>query len=89
MNFLGPDLLALLEEVLPARFGGAPTDYQLAEREDEALPWIEVVVAPRLGRVDEQELTTAVLDVPRRARRRAAPDGGPLAPGGNPPRGEA
>ena len=62
MNFLGPDLLALLEEVLPARFGGAPTDYQLAEREDQALPRIEVVVAPRLGRVDEQELTTAVLE---------------------------
>jgi hypothetical protein len=35
MNFLGTDLLRLIDEVLPARFGGAPTDYQFVEREDE------------------------------------------------------
>lgn len=31
MTFLGPDLLRLTEEVLPTRFGGDPTDYQLVE----------------------------------------------------------
>ena len=32
-NFLGSDLYTLVDEVLPARFGGAPTDYQLVEEE--------------------------------------------------------
>ena len=27
MHFVGTDLIAVVEEVLPARFGGAPTDY--------------------------------------------------------------
>ena len=43
------DLLTLVEEVLPARFGGAPTDYQLVEEEDGALPKVTVVVRPSVG----------------------------------------
>jgi hypothetical protein len=35
MTFLDTDLIRVLEEVLPARFGGAPTDYQLVEEEAE------------------------------------------------------
>jgi hypothetical protein len=34
MNFIGADLHRLIEEVLPARFGGQPTDYQLVEEEE-------------------------------------------------------
>src|SRR5262249_43576160 len=33
MTFLDADVIRVLEEVLPARFGGAPTDYQLVEDE--------------------------------------------------------
>lgn len=61
MTFLGSDLFSLVDEVLPARFGGAPTDYQLTEREDEALPAVEVIVAPHVGPVEEGEVTSVVL----------------------------
>jgi hypothetical protein len=60
MNFLGIDLLCLLEEELPARLGGRPTDYQLVEREDGALPVVEVVIAPRVGPVDEHRAVESV-----------------------------
>jgi hypothetical protein len=53
MNFLGMDLLRLLEEELPAQLGGRPTDFQLIEYEDTALPVVEIVIAPRVGQVDE------------------------------------
>jgi hypothetical protein len=36
MNFSDGELIHVLEEVLPARFGGTPTHYQLAEDEDGA-----------------------------------------------------
>lgn len=61
MNFLGHDLIRLLEEVLPARFGGGPTDYQLVEREEDGLPRVELVVSPAVGPADEAELAAAVL----------------------------
>jgi hypothetical protein len=62
MHFLGPDLLRLIEEVLPARFGGAPTDYQLVEDEEDGLPRVAVVVAPAVGLVDDGEVVGTVLD---------------------------
>ncbi len=37
MNFVGGDLLRLVEEVLPSRFGGGPPDYQLVEEEVDGL----------------------------------------------------
>lgn len=50
MNFLGHDLIRLVEEVLPAAFGGGPTDYQFVEDEDErGLPVVQLVISPRLG----------------------------------------
>jgi hypothetical protein len=33
MSFLDSDAIRALEQVLPARFGGAPTDYQLVDQE--------------------------------------------------------
>src|SRR5262249_44513834 len=33
MTFLDTDVIRVLEEVLPARFGGGPTDYQLVEED--------------------------------------------------------
>jgi hypothetical protein len=62
MSFLGGELVAVLDEVLPARFGGAPGDYQLVERESaEGLPRLELVVHPRVGEVVEGELVEALL----------------------------
>ncbi|MGZ8695944.1 MAG: hypothetical protein ACXWZ1_01155 [Gaiellaceae bacterium] len=61
VNFLGSDLIRLLEQVLPTRFGGTSADYQLVEVEVEGLPKIQVVVSPRLGAVDEDGIIATVL----------------------------
>jgi len=61
MTFLGSQFLALVEEILPARFGGSPTDYQFVEEEEGGLPKVSLFVSPRVGPIDEAQLTTAVL----------------------------
>lgn len=62
VSVLGTELHALIEEVLPGRFGGAATDYQLVEDERDGLPRVLVVVSPRVGPIDEGELVEAVLE---------------------------
>jgi hypothetical protein len=59
--FLGSDVTQLVDEVLPARFGGAPTDYQLVEEEVGGLPRVSVIVRPRLGEIDEAAVVETVL----------------------------
>ena len=49
MTLRGHEVVTLLEQTLPARFGGAATDYQLVEEVDEALPTLSLVVSPRVG----------------------------------------
>ncbi len=49
MTLVGTDVVRILEEVLPARFGGAPGDYQLVEREGAAQTQITLRVSPRVG----------------------------------------
>jgi hypothetical protein len=62
INMLASDLIALVEDVFPARFGGHSTDYQLVEEEVEGLPKVNVIVAPRVGVVDEDEVVKVALD---------------------------
>lgn len=59
-SFLASDLERLLDEELPARFGGSPTDYQLVEEEVGGLPRVSVVVSPRVGAVDERALLETI-----------------------------
>jgi hypothetical protein len=61
-HFLGTDLLALVDEILPGRFGGEPTDYQLVEEEVSGLPKVTVVIRPGVGAVPEDEVVSAVVD---------------------------
>ncbi len=61
MNFIGTDLLELVEEVLPARFGGMPTDYQFLEEEEGGLPKVALLVSPRVGEIDRAALIGTVL----------------------------
>ena len=50
MTFSGTDVIRILEQVLPARFGGLPTDYQLVEEEDATgQPRVRLLVSPRVG----------------------------------------
>lgn len=58
---LGSRLITLIEETLPARFGGDPTDYQLLEEEDQdGFTRLTVLVHPRVGAIDEAEVLTCV-----------------------------
>jgi len=62
MTFVGTDLVRVIEETLPARFGGSPTDYQMLETEDAAgRTRIDVLVSPDVGAVDEDEVSRLVL----------------------------
>jgi hypothetical protein len=60
-HFLGSDLIALVDEVLPARFGGSPTDYQLVEEEERGLPKVNIVIRPQVGDVAEDEVVSSVV----------------------------
>ena len=62
MTLVGSDVLHLLEEVLPARFGGSSTDYQLHEVEDErGRTRLELLVSPRVELASEQAVLDALL----------------------------
>ena len=63
MTLVGTDMLRILEEVLPSRFGGSPADYQLLEEEDErGLTRLSLIVSPRVGLTDEDAVLAAVFD---------------------------
>jgi hypothetical protein len=62
MTLVGTDMVRVLEEVLPARFGGSPLDYQLREEEDErGFTRLTVLVNPRLEIADENEVVQTLL----------------------------
>ena len=63
MTFFDADVIRILEAVLPFRFGGAPTDYQLVEDEDATgAPSLRLVVRPEVGPVDPGALIGVFLD---------------------------
>jgi len=62
VTFMGSMLFELLEETLPARFGGSPTDYQIVEEEEHGLPRVSLLVSPRLGQLDEDSILETVFD---------------------------
>jgi len=61
MNFLGSDLVTLIEDVLPAKFGGGPTDYQLVEAEENGLTRVSLIVSPHLKDVNEEQVVKVAL----------------------------
>jgi hypothetical protein len=62
MTFLDTDVVRVLEEILPARFGGGPTTYQLVEEEDEVgRPVLRLLVHPSIGALDHAEAADAFL----------------------------
>ena len=63
MSFLDADLIRVLEEVLPARFGGTSTDYQLVEEETgNGVPVVRLLVHPDVGPLDDQAVAEAFLE---------------------------
>jgi len=56
VTLAGTEILTVLEQALPARFGGGPLDYQLVETEDEeGLPRLDLRVSPRVSLRDGGE----------------------------------
>ncbi|MGH8714244.1 MAG: hypothetical protein ACREYB_09570 [Casimicrobiaceae bacterium] len=57
VTFGDVDIVRVLEEVLPRRFGGGPADYQLIEDETgEGAPRLRLLVHPAIGAVDAGEV---------------------------------
>ncbi len=62
MTFLDSDVIRVLEEALPARFGGAPTHYQLLEEEDgDGRPCLRLLVHPTVGLIDSDTVADTFL----------------------------
>jgi hypothetical protein len=63
INLLDGEMVRILEEVLPGRYGGGPHDYQLHEREDpDGYTRLVVVVDPRVDLPDEETVIGVILD---------------------------
>lgn len=62
ITFLDTDVARVLEEVLPSKFGGAPTDYQLLEDEaEDGAPRVRLLVHPSVGPLDVDAVADAFL----------------------------
>jgi hypothetical protein len=63
VTLIGNEVASVIEEVLPARFGGTPLDYQLVEQEDEqGFTRLYLFVSPRLAIPDEVQVIAVVLE---------------------------
>ena len=63
MTLLDSDVVRVLEETLPARFGGGPTHYQLVEDTDGAgAPRLRLLVHPAVGAIDPTRVAAAFLE---------------------------
>jgi hypothetical protein len=62
VSLVGSEMVRILEEVLPARFGGSPLDYQLLEEEDErGLTRLTLLVSPTIPLPDDTKVVGTVL----------------------------
>lgn len=63
MTFFDSDLIGVLEDVLPARFGGGPTDYQLIEEPTpDGRSALCLVIAPSVGPVNPAAVEETFLE---------------------------
>lgn len=73
MTLIDTDLERILEEVLPARFGGSPLDYQLLEEEDEeGFTRLSLLVSPKIALPDDETVIKTVLQALERGKPPAA-----------------
>jgi hypothetical protein len=62
MTFVQTDLVRVLEEALPARFGGTGQDYQVLEREERGVSRLWLMVSPGVGDLDDARVRDAFLE---------------------------
>lgn len=62
MTFYGTDLMRIVEDILPSKFGGSSLDYQLVEKEGpNGITQNIIYVDPKVGTIDEGELIKTIL----------------------------
>jgi len=62
VTLVGSEMVHILEEILPARFGGSPLNYQLLEEEDEqGFTRLSLLVSPSVGAIDEEAIIDTVM----------------------------
>jgi hypothetical protein len=61
ISFLGAQMIDLVEDVLPRRFGGRALDYQFIEQERNGMSSVAIAVSPGLDGIAEDEVVDAVL----------------------------
>jgi hypothetical protein len=52
MTFAQTDLLHVLDDVLPAHFGGTGADYQVLEHEEDGITRLSLIISPRVGELE-------------------------------------
>jgi hypothetical protein len=68
-TFAQADLYPVLEQVLPARFGGSATSYQLVEQEDSrGIPQLVLLISPAVGEIDQGAVRSTLLQEIERLR---------------------
>jgi hypothetical protein len=68
VTMVGSEMLRILEEVLPARFGGSPLDYQWLEEEDEGgFTRLYLVISPKVQIREEETVIGTVLQAMSRS----------------------
>jgi len=68
VTFINTDFLQIIEQVLPSKFGGQSTDYQLIEEEDQnGITRLNLMVNPTIGPVDENAVVQTFIHCLRNA----------------------
>lgn len=68
VTLIGNEMVHIIEQVLPARFGGSILDYQLMEEEDsQGFTRLYLLISPRLQIPNEDEVVKIVLEGMRNA----------------------
>jgi hypothetical protein len=63
VTLVGSEMIRILEEVLPTRFGGSSLDYQMVEEEDgQGLTRLTLLISPKLEIADDAAVIDVVLD---------------------------
>jgi hypothetical protein len=63
VTLVGSEMIHILENVLPARFGGSPLDYQLMEEEDEqGFTRLSLLIDPGLSIAAEEDVLKVVME---------------------------
>lgn len=63
VTLIGSEMIAILEQVLPARFGGSPLSYQLLEEEDDqGFTRLNLIISPSVNIPDEDQVIQVVLE---------------------------